>query len=88
MRHDPDSERFVLCSERIILECECGERLVLLGFESDWYSEGRTFFGCECGEQLTLADAFDEGEPALADGLDEEALSVRELLRNLKSPGT
>jgi len=69
-----ESDRFVLCSERIIVECKrCGERLVLLGLEDDWYSEGRTTFECECGELLTFADR-----------LDEEALSATELLRRFR----
>ena len=55
-----ESDSFVVCSEHIILECGCGERLILLGFESDWHSEGRTTFECECGEELTLADRLDE----------------------------
>ena len=84
MQPDPESERFVLCSEQIVLRCECGERLILLGREEDWRSEGRTIFECECGEKLTLADRFDEKESALAEGFDEEDLSVRELLRSLR----
>ena len=60
MRHSLESDRFVLCSEHIILECRCGERLILVGFESDWQWEGRTTFECECGEQLTLADRLSE----------------------------
>ncbi len=44
-------------SDRIVLGCEaCGERVVLLGREDDWHSEGRSSFACECGAQLTLAD--------------------------------
>ncbi len=44
-------------SDRIVLGCEaCGERVVLLGREDDWYSEGRRSFTCECGAKLTLAD--------------------------------
>jgi hypothetical protein len=46
--------RFVLCSECISLECECGERLILIGREEDWHSTGRTDFECECGNKLTL----------------------------------
>ena len=42
-------------SEQIVLECGCGERLVLLGREDDWYAEGRNTFECECGKELTLA---------------------------------
>jgi hypothetical protein len=49
-------ERFVSSSGRITLECECGERLALLGREDDWYLEGPLLFDCECGERLTLAD--------------------------------
>lgn len=48
--------RFVLCSECIGLECECGERLVLIGREEDWRLGGRTEFECECGKKLTLDD--------------------------------
>lgn len=85
MQPDSESEQFVLCSERIVLECECGERMILLGLEEDWYLEGRTVFECECGKELTLADSLDE-EPD--EDLDEEALGVRELLRSLRTPGT
>ncbi len=88
MRRDPESDRFVFCSERIVLECECGERLILLGLEDDWYSELRTTFECECGEHLTLADRLDEeGGLTLADGSDEVDLGVRELLRSLRTRG-
>ena len=54
------SEGSLACSERIVLECKCKERLVRLGFEDDWRSEGRTAFEWECGEELTLADRLDE----------------------------
>lgn len=42
----------------ILLGCaKCGERMVLLGLEGDWTSDGRTAFSCGgCGENLTLAD--------------------------------
>ncbi len=73
-RRESNQDRFVLCSERIILECKrCGEKLILLGFEDDWSSEGRTTFECECGERVTFADR-----------LDEEALVTIELLRRLR----
>ncbi|HZY56735.1 MAG TPA: hypothetical protein VFE09_02930 [Rubrobacteraceae bacterium] len=58
-----------------MLECRCGERLILLGLEDDWRSE-RTVFNCDCGERLTLADR-----------VDEEMLVATELLRHLKAPG-
>jgi hypothetical protein len=60
MQRSSESDRSVLFSESIILGCKCGERLVLLGFEEDWDSEGRTTFECECGEKLTFADRLDE----------------------------
>jgi hypothetical protein len=48
-------------SKRIVLECECGERLGLLGLEDDWRSE-RIVLRCECGKRLTLlADRIDKG---------------------------
>jgi hypothetical protein len=56
-----EPERSLPCSERIVLECRCGERLVLLGLEEDWYSEGRTTFECECGGRITLANRVEEG---------------------------
>ena len=47
-------------SRRVILVCEeCGERTVLDGPLSVWYSES-TSFGCECGRELTLADRLDQ----------------------------
>lgn len=75
MKQEPEPEgfveRFVNFSERIVLGCEeCGERLVLLGREEDWLSEGTSSFACECGEELTLADR-----------IDEDALLVRDLLQ-------
>jgi hypothetical protein len=75
MQRSSDLDRFVLCSEHIILECSCGERLVLLGFESDWHWERHTTFECECGEELTLADR-----------LDEDVVSFNVLLRRFRAP--
>ena len=44
-------------SGRTVLRClRCGERLVFVGLEEDWRSEGRTTFGCACGEEVTLDD--------------------------------
>jgi hypothetical protein len=48
-------------SGRIVLGCKCGERLVLLGREDDWYAEERSTFECECGKKLTLADRVVKG---------------------------
>jgi hypothetical protein len=87
MWRDPESKHYVVFSERMVLECECGERLVLLGLEDDWYSELRTVFDCECGEKLTLANRLDEEGLTLVDSSDEATLGVRELLRSLRAPG-
>jgi hypothetical protein len=47
-------------SRRVILVCEeCGERTVLGGPLSVWYSKS-TRFGCGCGRELTLADRLDQ----------------------------
>ncbi len=48
----------------VVLGCvRCGERLVLLGLEQDWRSDGRTAFVCGgCGEELTIADRLGEAE--------------------------
>ncbi len=87
MQSDSESEHFVTFSGRIILKCTCGERLVLLGLEEDWFSEGHTSFECECGKRPTLADRSYAEESTLAEGFDEEARNVRDLLRGLKVPG-
>jgi hypothetical protein len=65
-----ESDNTVECSGRTVLECGCGERLILLGLEQDWRSEERTHFECGCGQRLTLADR-----------LHEEVLEFRRLLR-------
>ncbi len=47
-------------SKRVVLVCEqCGDRTVLGGALSVWYSQS-TRFGCECGRELTLADRLDQ----------------------------
>ena len=64
-------------SERIVLECRrCGEMMILLGREEDWYSEGCTIFGCECGESLTIA----------ANRLAEDLFGIKQLLRGMRVP--
>jgi len=51
------SEHFVTCSKSIVLECRCGEKLLLLGRQADWRKERRTVFACGgCGEKLSLGD--------------------------------
>ena len=53
-------EHTIVCSSRIVLECGCGERLVLLGRDDDWYSHERLTLRCVCGEQLTLTNRLNE----------------------------
>ena len=51
----PEEEHFVTCSKSIVLECRCGQKLLLLGRKADWRKEGRTVFECSgCGEKLSL----------------------------------
>ena len=52
-------KRFANRWEHIILECECGERMVILGGEEDWRSRN-AIFKCGCGDKLTLADRLNE----------------------------
>lgn len=65
-----EPDHTVECSGRSILECSCGERLILLGLEEDWRSEQRTDFQCLCGNRLSLSNR-----------LNEEVLEFRRLLR-------
>ncbi|MDP9425278.1 MAG: hypothetical protein M3P37_04390 [Actinomycetota bacterium] len=69
MQPGSDLDRFIEFSERIVLECDCGEKIVLLGMEDDWDARDDDF-GCECGRKVTLADRADDG-----------VASVRRLLR-------
>ena len=51
------SVNHVGCSRSIVVDCRCGEKLILLGHRSDWYGEGRTNFECGgCGGKLSLKD--------------------------------
>jgi hypothetical protein len=58
-------------SERVVLRCPgCTERVVLLGREDDWHSEGRLEFECGgCGRGLTMAHRVGEDAGLLADFL-------------------
>jgi len=49
-------EQVIECQDSITLNCECGERIVLLGRATDWYDENRLDFECECGNILALDD--------------------------------
>lgn len=55
-------EQVIECQESIILSCECGERIVLLGRAVDWYDEDRLEFSCDCGSILTLSDRLLDAE--------------------------
>ncbi len=73
-----DSSNAVECSGHMTLECECGERLILLGLKEDWLSEQRTNFDCRCGQSLTLADRLDE----------DVVLEFQQIMREaFKTPG-
>jgi hypothetical protein len=95
VRPNFESERYVLCPDRTVLGCRCGESLILLGREEDWYSEGRATFEChQCAGPLSLADMLDEGrgpdligDSSIDKGFDEENMSVRDLIRSLKASG-
>jgi hypothetical protein len=74
-----ESGNTVEFSGRMVLECECGERLFLLGLKEDWLSEQRTNFDCPCGHILTLADQLDE----------DVVQEFRQIMRGaFKTPGT
>lgn len=64
MQQHSESDKTVPCSARIILDCGCGEQLILLGLEEDWRSEQRMDFECSCGKGLTLSDRLNEVVPA------------------------
>jgi hypothetical protein len=86
MYHAYDSERFVLCTEQVVLECRCGERLLLLGREEDWYSEGHTRFECGgCQRSVTLFDRLDEEQlpPLIGDPNEKDEQSIRDLILSL-----
>lgn len=87
MQPDSNPELFVICTERLVLECRCGGSLILLGPEEDWYAEGRTTFEChECGGQLTLVDQITERRgPALIGDSETTGTSVRDLLSSLRT---
>ena len=66
---DRFADSFIEFSERIVLECDCGEKIVLLGMEDDWSSREEDF-ECECGRRVSLTDR-----------ADDEVASVKRLLR-------
>ena len=51
------ADNYVTCSKGIVLDCRCGEKLILLGRKGDWILEGRTDFECGgCRGKLSLKD--------------------------------
>ena len=52
----------VRSSARTVLECDCGERLVLLGSVTV-RNAGRVLLECDCGERFTLAGRLAVSEP-------------------------
>src|SRR5215207_5562232 len=49
-------EQTIKCPDSIVLACQCGEWIVLIGRIVDWYEEDRLEFSCDCGRILTLSD--------------------------------
>ena len=94
MRHTIEIEP----TERIVLWCECGEHIVLLGGKDDWISEERTSFECGSCEALVLLELRDgtqerrawpeeeiEAEPWVAPGDGSKDATVRKLIQELKA---
>jgi len=63
---------FIDCIESVVLDCRCGEKLILLGRETVWRLRN-AIFRCCCEENLTLDER-----------TDEEAIRIEELVRNLR----
>jgi len=68
-------------SRRVILVCEeCGERMVLGGPLSVWYSAS-THFGCECGREFALADRLEQQRVSRAGDVTSAARPTSPLYR-------
>jgi hypothetical protein len=95
VQHDYEVERHIISTDRTVLNCPCGEKLILLGREEDWYLEGRTTFEChQCEGAISLAncgDLLDEGQGPVFTGdsdnggIDEEGMSIKDLVRSLRT---
>lgn len=87
MSHGYASDHFILCTAQQVLECQCGERLILLGREEDWYAEGRTAFACVgCGRSVTLVEHLDEVQPpVLVEDRNKGSESISDLMGSLKT---
>ncbi len=55
-----ESEETAERLRRLTFECSCGERIIILGLNEDWFSEHRANFECGCGQLLTLANRLKE----------------------------
>ena len=86
-------------TERIVLGCGCGERIVLLGGLEDWVSEERTSFECgSCGAPVLLdlgdggqgwqawpEDERGEAEPWVGQAEGSKEGTVRKLIQELRA---
>src|SRR5918997_5828090 len=72
-----ESGRFLEPSGRVVLECLCGGKLVLLGQEQDCQKEGCTVFRCECGRELTLAEDRADESPGYREVVETEHKAPR-----------
>jgi hypothetical protein len=60
-------EHSIDCPESTVLDCRCGEQLVLFGSEDDWNSRNAIFVCQQCEEKLTLDERIDEEAPRIED---------------------
>jgi len=49
MQHDPHAEK------SFVLDCSCGEKMVIIGQVEDWLPRNPVFM-CACGERLTVSN--------------------------------
>src|SRR5215204_5173830 len=59
-------EQTIECPDSIVLACQCGEWVVLIGRLVDWYEEDRLEFSCDCGRILTLSNRMPDTSDRLA----------------------
>jgi hypothetical protein len=65
-------------SERTVLECDCGERLVFLGSVTVRNAAGRVVLECDCGERFIFAGRLALSEPEVVAHGYREVLSREE----------
>ena len=75
---------------RIVLACECGELLILLGGLDDWRSEGhQPSFECgACDSRITLPEQDGDQEQRGRGKAGYRELSIGELVKELKAKKT